>query len=129
MFVYLNIIITPYYYHYICLYISYYAVVQRPYFFSWSKNVLTHTFLFENWPYTYIFIFMIYLFLITPTYLQTIIVYSFKVLLCSFIEVYWNEAIKQISKKTELQIKCNGWSFIQITLSFKLQRKLSVALT
>ena len=27
--------------------------------YFYSKNVLTHTFLFENWPYTYIFIFMI----------------------------------------------------------------------
>ena len=72
MFVYLNRIITPYYYHYICPYISYDAFIQQIYFRSRSKNVLTHTFLFknvlthtflfENWPYTYIFIFMLYIF-------------------------------------------------------------------
>ena len=27
----------------------------------YSKNVLTHTFLFENWPYAFIFIFMLFL--------------------------------------------------------------------
>ena len=30
------------------------------------KNVLTHTFLFKNWPYTYIFIFMLDYLYITP---------------------------------------------------------------
>ena len=67
---YLNIIINQYYYHYICLYISYDTVVQRLYFRSWSKNVLTHIFLFGNWPYTYTFIFITYYSLITRTDLQ-----------------------------------------------------------
>ena len=36
-----------------------FALDQKMYAF-YSKNVLTHTFLFRNWPYTYIFIVMIF---------------------------------------------------------------------
>ena len=58
----------------------------------YSKNGLTHTFYFRG-----------LFFDITPIDLQTLIFYSYKVLSCSFIYIYWNEAIKTI-KKTELQI-------------------------
>ena len=94
--------ITPYYYHYICLYISYDAVVQRLYLCPQSKNMLTHTYYSKN-GLTHTFYFRGLFFDITPIDLQTLIFYSYKVLSCSFIYVYWNEAIKTI-KKTELQL-------------------------
>ena len=53
----------------------------------YSKIGLTHTFLFS-----------LFIFYITPTDLQTIILYSFKVLLCIFIFIYRNEVIKRIKK-------------------------------
>ena len=59
----------------------------------------------EKCAYTYIFIWKLALyihfyfhalfFFITPTKLQTIIFYSYKVLLCSFIDKYWNGSIKR----------------------------------
>ena len=62
----------------------------------YSKIGLTRTFLL-SW----------FILLITPADLKKIIFYSFKVLLWSFIDVYWNEALKWFFKKTKLRLKCN----------------------
>ena len=72
----------------------------------YSKNVLTHTFLFKNWPYTYIFIFMI---LKKNTYRRTDQKNS------EASECYCESSLTYIvmkiqrdfSYETKLQLKCN----------------------
>ena len=121
---------------------NYYSILlplHLPIYILWCSCTTTlFLILIEKCAYTYIFIrilalhihfiFILYFFDITPINMQTIIFYTFKVVLCSFIYVYLNESLKRIFEKMELQLRCNEWSFIKITLFFKLQWKLSAAL-
>ena len=71
----------------------------------WIEKCAYTYILFKNWPYTYIFIFMLYFFDITTTDLKKIILYSFKVLLCRYIRVYLDEAIKSRSNNAKPTVR------------------------
>ena len=74
----------------------------------YSKNVLTHTFLFKNWPYTYIFISM--LFVLNNTYRTADKKYSeASKCYCEASLTYIEMKLQSdFSDETKLQLKCNS---------------------
>ena len=99
------------------LYITYYAVIQRLYFHSRSKNVSAHAFLFEKCAYTNIFIrklalhihfyFHDFLFLITPTELQKKYSEASKCYCEASLTYIEMKLQSNFSDETKLQLKSN----------------------